>query len=400
MNLKMHKKRILIVGGGVAGASLAIRLAKQKFEVLVVERDRFPRHKLCGEFVSPECLGHFESLGVIDSINEIGGDAISETRFFSEKGRSLRVPSEWFYEGGNGALGISRAEMDFRLLQKAEKLGVEILEETKCVGVKLTDGKISAVSVRDKNHNDREIAADLFVDATGRSGVVGKLANRSRGLKERKTKIRHIGFKAHFENVKLEKGVCEIYFFRGGYGGLSYVENGTANHCFLIDSSVAREFKGNADAILENVIFENVRAREALKNADKKFDWLGVSVEKFGKQKRNLCENLISIGDSAAFIDPFTGSGMLMALESSELLSKTVLGGNEARNLGDVRSIKSRFEESHARAIRKRLRVCSMIHRLSFSPKLAGFVISIGGLSERALKMFASLTRPAEKARY
>jgi len=399
MNLNSKKKRILIVGGGVAGASLAIRLANQNFEISVVERDKFPRHKLCGEFVSPECIRHFENLGVIDSISEIGGDAISETRFFSEKGKSLRVPSEWFFKGGSGALGISRAEMDFRLLQKARELGVEIVEETKCVGVKLNGEKMSAVSVRDKDHKETEIAADLFVDATGRSGVLGKLVNKSRGRKENKTKIRHIGFKAHFENVKLEKGVCEIYFFRGGYGGLNYVENGTANHCFLIDSRVAREFKGNADTILENVIFENVRARVALKGAEKKFEWLGVSVERFGKQRENDCENLISIGDSAAFIDPFTGSGMLMALESSELLSKTILAEGEALNLGDIRSVKARFEDSHARAIRKRLRVCSLIHRLSFSPKLAGLVISVGGLSEGAVKMFASLTRPAENAR-
>lgn len=399
-NLKTAKKRILIVGGGVAGASLAIRLAQKNLDVLVIERDKFPRHKLCGEFVSPECIAHFEDLGVSDSMKEIGGDAISETRFFSQRGKSVSIPSDWFSGGGKGALGISRAEMDFRMLEKAGELGVKVFEETKCAAVNLEGGRISSVSVRDKNQVETELAADLFVDATGRSRVLGKLIHKSLGAKENGQKVRHIGFKAHFENVRLEKGVCEIYFFRGGYGGLNYVENGIANQCFLIDSKIAREFKGNADEILKNVIFKNVRAYEALKGARKKYDWLGVSVEKFGKQKENAIENLVSIGDAAAFIDPFTGSGMLMALESGEILAEKILEGTAALETGTTMGVKSQYEEAHARATRKRLRVCSMIHRLSFSPKLAGFVISVGGVSTSALKAFASMTRPASGSRF
>lgn len=398
-NPKPKKTRLLIIGGGVAGASLAIRLAKKDLDVSIVERDKFPRHKLCGEFVSPECVKHFEHLGVFDSMSAIGGDTISETRFFSENGKSVRVPSEWFLGGGNGAMGISRAEMDFRMLQKARELGVTILEDTKCVGVTFDQEKISSVLIRDKNLVESQIPADLFVDATGRSRILGKLISRSRGIKEEKGKIKHIGFKAHFENVRLEEGVCEIYFFRGGYGGLSYVENGIANHCFLIDSKVAREFKGDANKILREIIFKNKRAAFALKDAERKFDWLGVSVEKFGMQKRVEVENLFPVGDAAAFIDPFTGSGMLMALESSELLATTISGNLEELKNGRIFRVRSLYEAAHERATRRRLRVCSLVHRLSFSPKLAGLLIMLGGLSSVTLRAFASFTRPARSAR-
>ena len=88
-------------------------------------------------------------------------------------------------------------------------------------------------------------------------------------IRNPKSKIQNrlVGFKAHLENVNLEKGRCEIYFFRGGYGGLSFVENNLANHCFLIKADVVKEFNSDAEQIVEKVIFQNKRAFETLKDA-------------------------------------------------------------------------------------------------------------------------------------
>ena len=377
---------------------MAIRLAESKFNIVLIERDKFPRQKLCGEFVSPECVDYLKSLNLINSIKEIGGDKIFETRFFSERGKSISVPSDWFSGGKSGALGISRAEMDFRLLEKAKKLGIKVLEETKCVSVLLDKDRISSVLVKNQDYTESNLVADLFIDATGRARTLGKLLHKQMGIQKKPQKIKHIAFKTHFENVNLEKGVCEIYFFNGGYGGLSYIENGTANHCFLIDSKIARKYKGNADKILKEVIFKNSRAYNALKDARKQFNWLGVSVEKFGIQLENPVKNLISVGDAAAFIDPFTGSGMLMALESSKLLANTILSEADILTEERIASIKFEFERIHKLATKKRLRVCSIAHRFSFSPKFVGFIIFLAGLNSSVLKGFSSLTRPSSKS--
>src|SRR5687767_7519136 len=93
--IRNPKSQIVVVGAGPAGASLAIRLAASGFEVTLVEREKFPRHKLCGEFVSPECLDHFAELGVLEEMFAIGGDRITETRFYAPSGRNVVVPSEW-----------------------------------------------------------------------------------------------------------------------------------------------------------------------------------------------------------------------------------------------------------------------------------------------------------------
>ncbi|HEX8638725.1 MAG TPA: FAD-dependent oxidoreductase, partial [Pyrinomonadaceae bacterium] len=90
------KSKILIAGAGPAGASLAIRLAAQGLQVCLIERERFPRQKLCGEFISPECSRHFAELGVLDSMITAGGERIVETVFYAANGKNVRVPSEWF----------------------------------------------------------------------------------------------------------------------------------------------------------------------------------------------------------------------------------------------------------------------------------------------------------------
>ncbi len=409
------KSKIVIVGAGPAGASLAIRLAKKNFEVILIERERFPRHKLCGEFISPECLEHFRELGVLDEMLSVGGDRITETVFYEPNGKSVAVPSEWFNGNLQGALSLSRAEMDFRLLEKAKKLGVKVLEETSAIDLLIENGEVCGVKVRNNSGEILEITSDLTIDATGRAGVLGKILRRKlqtsnlksqknfelvqqesksgksvKSIQNPKSKIQNrlVGFKAHLKNVSMEKGVCEIYFFRGGYGGLSFVENGSANHCFLIKADVVKEFGGNADKIVENVVFRNKRAFSTLKNAEKITDWLAVSVDEFGRKDLSPAPRLFNIGDASAFIDPFTGSGMLMALEGAEILAQIV-----AEKSLTTEQIAAKYKLAHKQKFQKRLRICSIMRRAAFVPSFAKFAIAALSISATARELLARSTR-------
>src|SRR4051794_36007191 len=95
MSVSSNSYDAVVVGGGPAGTSAAIHLALQGARVLLAEQKKFPRPKLCGEFISPECLEHFERLGVIDRMIEAHGAPISETIFYARRGASVSVPSEW-----------------------------------------------------------------------------------------------------------------------------------------------------------------------------------------------------------------------------------------------------------------------------------------------------------------
>src|SRR5258708_40047763 len=113
---------VIIAGGGPEGASAAIHLATGGARVLLVEQKKFPRAKLCGEFISPECTPHFERLGVAAQIFAAGPAKINETVFYSRQGKSGSVPRTWF--GAHGvALGLSRAGKDERHFRRARAAG-------------------------------------------------------------------------------------------------------------------------------------------------------------------------------------------------------------------------------------------------------------------------------------
>jgi flavin-dependent dehydrogenase len=395
------KSKIVIVGAGPAGASLAIRLAQENYRVCLIERERFPRPKLCGEFISPECFEHFRVLGVLDEMFRAGGERIAETIFYAANGKSVGIPNKWFDENESGALGLSRAQMDLRLLQRAKSLGVEVWEETSTIGLLNESNKICGLKIRTKNGDAKEVFADLIIDATGRARVLGKLSEKESSRQSAlekgwlkiqnqqfKTQNRFVGFKAHLERVNFEKGVCEIYFFKNGYGGLSRVEDGLANFCFLVKAETVKEFSSDADKIIKKIIFQNQRPAETLKTARPVHDWLAVSVDGFGLRDLNPAANIFAVGDAGAFIDPFTGSGMLMALESAEILARAIIENSPAQ------AIAAKYKQEHARKFRRRLFICSLMRRAAFAPTVAKTLITALSVARFPRKLLAQTTRP------
>src|SRR3982751_2079965 len=157
---------IVIVGGGPAGSSLAIRLTGRGFDVSLFEREEFPREKLCGEFISPECFAHFEELGLTDELFDAGGASIEETVFFSRSGKSIVVPSHWL-DCTRPALGLSRAKMDELLLEQAQHAGANVYTGKAVGSVEMNDGYVSGMTVKDRAGEAQTVRGDLYIDATG-----------------------------------------------------------------------------------------------------------------------------------------------------------------------------------------------------------------------------------------
>src|SRR5882724_361715 len=178
MNALSNNYDVIIAGAGPAGSSAAIHLALHGARVLLVEQKKFPRAKLCGEFISPECLKHFESLGVADRMLAAGGECLTQTVFYARGGRSVNVPSSWF-DHQNGALGLSRAEMDHRLLERARSVGVTVLEETQACGLISEGQRIRGVQLR-SNGVVSETKASVVIDATGRTRALDHRLNAAR----------------------------------------------------------------------------------------------------------------------------------------------------------------------------------------------------------------------------
>ena len=381
-----------IAGAGPAGTSAAIQLAMNGVRVLLIEEKKFPRAKLCGEFISPECLSHFKRLGVVDQMISAGGASLSETVFYSRRGNSVAVPSEWFKSGTN-ALGLSRSEMDHKLLERAKKVGVVVLEETQAAGLLLEHGVISGLRAR-TGEVVSYYTALVTIDATGRAHSLTRHLDQGSATQTRRTRAALVAFKAHLEHARVAGGACEIYFYPGGYGGLSGVEAGLSNLCFIVSADDVRHYGSNPEIVLREVVMKNSRAAYTLAEARTQTPWLSVSLDGFGRRKLIPANGLLTIGDAAAFIDPFTGSGMLMALESGQVAAEII-----ARYLARLRtgspfeSLADDYRAEYFKRFNSRLRIAGLLRRAAFVPGLAEAAILSFATSSLLCRKLARATR-------
>jgi flavin-dependent dehydrogenase len=406
----------IIVGGGPAGTSASVHLATRGARVLLVEKEKFPRAKLCGEFISPECLAHFARLGVLDEMERAGGARVNETLFFARSGRRVGVPSAWFGTQTTGgveacdALGLSRAQMDQRLMLRARAVGVEVLEEAQVIGMLFEDGdeqqrRVAGVRVEWQGE-ELELRAAVTIDATGRARTLARRveqATKSDGALESKARVATpkrmplVAFKAHLEDARGALDACEIYFYRGGYGGLSRVEGGLSNLCFIVAARDVRARASDAERVMREIVMSNTRAAETLRGARVRSEWLAVALESFGRRELVPAEGLLTVGDAASFIDPFTGSGMLMALESGELAGEVVARALQTlRANGSFAVLAADYRARYRERFTARLRVCSWLRRAAFAPELAteAGIVALAA-SARLRRALARATRPA-----
>jgi flavin-dependent dehydrogenase len=371
---------IVIAGAGPAGSATAIRLALAGLNVAIVEKAVFPRPKLCGEFISPECIEHLETLGVLPDVSLAGAVDIDRTVFYARGGRSLTVASDWFGMA-NRAIGLSRAALDDVLLQRVVDLGVDLINGVVNGLVFGKDGSVEGVKLKDSP----SIRALVTIDATGRTRA---LARHAVGKRQPTRRPPHVAFKAHFEGTSLEPGACEIYSYRGGYGGCSSVEGDRSNLCFIADARDTRERGSDGDRMLNEVVFSNKRAQFVLGQAERVTDWIAVPVDKYGRHDPTPAPGLIAVGDAASFIDPFTGSGILLALQSAKVAADSVIGRTR-----DVAAISSAYEIGYASNFDSRFRISSLIRRAAFVPLVADATIAFLSMSQRLTRAVAGATR-------
>lgn len=378
---------IAIVGAGPAGSAAAIRLASAGRRVVLVERKQFPREKLCGEFVSPECNTHFEDLGVGKLIDASNPAAIDRTGFYSQSGREVVINSAWFGQGKGSASGLSRGKLDSVLAAKAEECGAEVRFGSKVVDLIHDSNRVFGISVRSDDGAITDIRAPLILDATGRQRAVSNLCHSENGSKRA---ARFVAFKTHLRNVDIEGGSCEIYVYPGGYGGCNSVEDGLVNICFVVDSRAVKEVSNDPGQLIQKVLFQNSRARKALANLEVAKPWISMPIENSPVWNVRPATGILAVGDAAAYIDPFTGSGILMALESGKVVSEAILNNGD-----DVKAISAAYELAYGMTFRKRLQISALLRNAAFRPRVSEFLISALSFSEGVARRIARATRSA-----
>lgn len=307
---------VTVVGAGPAGASAAIAALRAGASVNLLEKSHFPRHKVCGEFLSPEIARVLaEQLGVWSDFQQCEPAIIRRmSLYFSKSEKHCRLTEPGF--------GLSRYRFDQLLFERAIQAGANVTAAQTNKPLVIAHGRRTALP---------------------RGG-------------------RLFGFKAHYTGP-IHDGV-ELFFFNRCYVGINCVEDGVTNVCGLGPEEVLKEFDFDIDALVNSF----APLTDRLRPLSRKFAWLHVGPLQFANKLSEAPEpGCYPTGDALSFVDPFTGSGLLSAVTTGSLA-----GSYAARGISSTD-----YLTACARVIESPFRVSSLLRaavRSGWAERLVPFV--------------------------
>jgi flavin-dependent dehydrogenase len=360
----------LVIGGGPAGSMLAARLAAAGREVVLLEKQQAAHDKVCGEFISREAVGYLQQLGI--EPRELGTISIGRVRLHAGKSTTeAKLPFM--------AMSLSRRVMDEAMLTKAAAAGCEL---RRGVFVERVHGADGGWLVRIRG-GDSITAKAVFL-ATGKHDLNG--CERGSGVQ-----CDLVGFKMHWRlaggQTEALHEVMELFLFYGGYGGLSLVEDETANLCFVVTQCRLREM-GDWTNLLKAIIDEVPGIRARLQDAIPCWTKaLAISPIPYG-HLGGTADGIWRIGDQAAVIPSFTGDGISIAMHSAALAAGMYLEGRRA----DEHLLRLKQQ------LQTRMRFASNLSRMMVTP--GGRVVAPVAMSifPGAMRWIAVSTRIPERA--
>lgn len=322
--MEKHDYDVIIVGGGLAGLTSAIHISKLNFKVLLIEKNTYPKHKVCGEYVSNEILPHLDFLGF--NPFKYGAKSISKFQLTTHNNKSIEAQLPL------GGFGISRYEFDFQLYQLALNVGVEVLHDI------VNTIKFESDTFQIETKSNPILTSKIVI------GAYGKRSNLDVQLQRAfiKKKSSYLGVKIHVSGEFPEDKVA-LHNFKGGYCGVSKVENNHINLCYITNYKAFKNHK-DINTFNKEVVFKNEALKTIFKNSKPQFE-KPLTISQISFETKSPVENHIMMcGDTAGMIHPLCGNGMGMAIRSSQLASELIIdylqGKIESRKVLEIQYIK------------------------------------------------------------
>lgn len=297
---------VLIIGGGLAGLTAGIHLAKSDLRVILLEKHTYPQHKVCGEYVSNEVLPYLQYLGI--DVEALKPARIHRFLLSTAAGKTIesKLPL--------GGFGVSRHALDHFLANTARHAGVIVEQQADVTDVTFARDGFTATTSAKKNYT-----AKIVIGAYGKRSHLDKRLQRAFFQQASPW----LGVKAHYR-ANLPSDQVALHNFEGGYCGLSQVENGTVNACYLANHHSFKRFR-NIDAFQKQVLGRNPLLRDFFAEATPVFDKpLTISQVSFLK-KAPVENHMLMCGDTAGLIHPLCGNGMAMGIHSAKLASELII---------------------------------------------------------------------------
>jgi flavin-dependent dehydrogenase len=350
---------VIVVGGGPAGVAASLFLGRLGHDVLLLDRARFPRDKVCGESVSPEAWRLLEELSIAKSVRGLRPQPI--------RGMTLRAPDGTRFSGRypeeREGFAVRRERLDHALLEAARDGAIEVREGVRVVALERRDGRVAGV-VCDTPGGPARLAARLVVGADGRDSVVARELGLRRGHA-----LRRFAVRGHFEGVQGLTDHGEMHVIQGAYCGLAPLSATEANVAFVLHPRQLASAAGDLTSFFLGTLARWPELRERLASArllapPRAIGPLAVQAAALS------APGAVLVGDSAGFYDPFTGEGITLALRSAELMAPVADAALRKGRLDDL----SRYDADRERATRDKFLLNKLIQRLIGWPALADAV--------------------------
>jgi geranylgeranyl reductase family protein len=360
---------VIVVGGGPAGASTAFALARAGANVVVVDRERFPRDKACAEYLSPQASRVLHDMGVLAQIEDRGPSHLAGMIVRAPSGRQLRgdfVAQHGFRGFRDRGLAIRRRVLDAMLVDAARRAGARVVEQTRVTDlVRDRVGRVSGVRLSNGD-GVLTLTAPLIVGADGLRSVVG----RRLGLIRSGRFPRRIALVSHWRGIGDIGEYGEMHVERDGYVGLAPVDDGLVNVAIVIPASRASAIGGDRAQYVSSWLERRPHLAARFARAVRVSPVLATGPFNV-RARRAWAPGALLVGDAADFFDPFTGEGIYAALRGGELAAVAALRTLERPATDDALRD---YERARRAEFRGKWRV----------ERLVGAAVAVPALIERA----------------
>ncbi len=374
----MESYDVVIVGGGPAGSSLGTFLARAGIQTALFEKASFPRSKLCGEFIAPEGVRLLEELEVLERLKQQGARPVYEFGVVDREGLGLKgsLPEP--------GLGVSRRLLDYSLLKRADRAGVDVHEKTR-------------VKEIDSGYDPSPEGLHRVVVRSGRSGeskkhtvktrsIVGAYGRRSRldrrlGRRFIEQVTPYVAFKRHFSMGPStpfpERNTVCLYLVPGGYCGIVKIRPRAFNACLLVrKSSLDRRLPSISwKQVRKHLLMANPALRKLLTTSNPTEEPVKTDAQIPIRTKSCFESPFLFVGDACGMIAPFTGNGQTIAMASGKCLARFLDRTDRPRSEEAYQRTGERWETLWRNRFSTRVRTGRFLNRILMNGSTASSVL-------------------------
>lgn len=339
------KYDVAVLGGGLAGLAASIQLRKRGYQVVLFEKEAYPFHKVCGEYISLESWEFLLSLGL--PLADWNLPRIDTLQLTAPNGSVFSTPLPL------GGFGISRFKLDSELAAIARGLGVNVLEKT----------KVDAVEKGDPfrvHFRQQQVDASICLAAYGKRSNLDVRWNRAFLQQHDKRLNNFIGVKYHLR-TDWPMQTIGLHNFENGYCGISHVEDGTVSLCYLTRADNLKQNGNNIRLMEQNVLFRNRHLKKILEHCEVVQEFpITISQISFA-QKSRVEDGILMLGDTAGMITPLCGNGMSIALHTAKIAAG--LSGEYLKGRLSPTQLTSAYNQQWQQQFASRLRTGRLLQR-------------------------------------